>query len=420
MTILSFFTRTTIDEAFIFTMGASVKVSNNPIGFFGTGLKYAIAVTLRLNGEFTIKTQDKRYNFYKREEMLRGSPIEMIYCDVYGAEGVAFTTLRCPMTADYGKTWEPWMVLRELYSNTMDEDGEVIEGEYMLRKPVLTGAGVGYSEVPKEYTLITVDCCEVHAEWNVRNMYFLNKARTPIWKNDQLEVYAGRSTGVFYRGINVTSTFMPSELTYNLIGSCHLSEDRTLDSYLVGRVIINNITTCEDEGVLSTFFSAVCKKNSRENSITYYAHDHGSAEYMTALIEASKTHPDEMPNALFCVAQEHLRDIEPKKMYKEYEPTTEEGIRLRHCIRTLERANMNFNRYEVILSNDVAGMGIINFRHRIIFLNPKYTVQHADWKRATIETLIEEYVHSVDEAADRSRQMQESYNRVIYNLIKED
>jgi len=81
---------------------------------------------------------------------------------------------------------------------------------------------------------------------------------------------------------------------------------------------------------------------------------------------------------------------------------------------------MNFNRYEVILSNDVAGMGIINFRHRIIFLNPKYTVQHADWKRATIETLIEEYVHSVDEAADRSRQMQESYNRVIYNLIKED
>ena len=55
MSKLIFYTPTTLDEAFIFTMGASVKKSNNPIGFFGTGLKYAIAVTLRLGGSIKIE-----------------------------------------------------------------------------------------------------------------------------------------------------------------------------------------------------------------------------------------------------------------------------------------------------------------------------------------------------------------------------
>jgi hypothetical protein len=36
-----------IDAAAIRTFGVSVKEGENPIGFFGTGLKYAIAILLR-------------------------------------------------------------------------------------------------------------------------------------------------------------------------------------------------------------------------------------------------------------------------------------------------------------------------------------------------------------------------------------
>jgi hypothetical protein len=51
----------TLELDFVKLMGVSVKESADPIGFFGTGLKYAMATALRLGGEMTIFTNGQRY-----------------------------------------------------------------------------------------------------------------------------------------------------------------------------------------------------------------------------------------------------------------------------------------------------------------------------------------------------------------------
>lgn len=45
-----------IDLLSIASFGVSVKEGENPIGFFGTGLKYAIAVLLRTGHRITVMT----------------------------------------------------------------------------------------------------------------------------------------------------------------------------------------------------------------------------------------------------------------------------------------------------------------------------------------------------------------------------
>jgi len=43
-----------LDLRLMATFGCSVKETNNPIGFFGTGLKYALAVLLRTGHKVTV------------------------------------------------------------------------------------------------------------------------------------------------------------------------------------------------------------------------------------------------------------------------------------------------------------------------------------------------------------------------------
>lgn len=55
------------------TFGLSAKPgSTNPIGKFGTGLKNAVAIILRLGGKVRLFRGLEEYEFYTREEEFRG------------------------------------------------------------------------------------------------------------------------------------------------------------------------------------------------------------------------------------------------------------------------------------------------------------------------------------------------------------
>src|SRR4051812_38184717 len=80
-------------------MGVSVKESSDPIGFFGTGLKYAMATALRLGGEMTIFTDGQRYDVRGRKMTLRDKEFTQV---MLNDEPLGFTT-------ELGKQWEAWM-----------------------------------------------------------------------------------------------------------------------------------------------------------------------------------------------------------------------------------------------------------------------------------------------------------------------
>lgn len=95
-------------------LGASTKRNQTgKIGFFGTGLKYAIAVMLRDEIEFKIFIGEKEVKIGTRSTDFAGNKVGVI--TVNGE--------KTSMTIDAGIDWEPWFAIREIYSNALDEGG---------------------------------------------------------------------------------------------------------------------------------------------------------------------------------------------------------------------------------------------------------------------------------------------------------
>ena len=68
----SFYNKSELPLECINTFGVSVKDNEHPIGYFGTGLKYAIAVLLRNGCTIDIFINDKPNKFEARKDTIRG------------------------------------------------------------------------------------------------------------------------------------------------------------------------------------------------------------------------------------------------------------------------------------------------------------------------------------------------------------
>ena len=184
------------------TFGISVKEHSNPIGFFGTGLKYAIAVILRHGCEIQIQSGEELFKFSSKQISFRGSPISL----------VTMNDQELGFTLDLGKTWDLWMAYRELWCNCRDEHGEVEE----VAGPIDPNS-----------TTITVSGGEFDLVHEARDSFILNSA--PISEIAGVEVHLGKSKSIFYRGIKIMEVpdGLLSLYTYNITAPLTLTEDRT-------------------------------------------------------------------------------------------------------------------------------------------------------------------------------------------------
>ncbi len=189
-----------IDLDTVRLMGVNVKVGGNPIGHFGTGLKYAIATLLRTNHIVQLKAGRIAYDFSIRTKIIRGKPFGVIFMN---DEQLGFTE-------ELGKDWEVWQAYRELHSNCLDEDG-VISDKPMSADTVIKVMGEPIEEV-----------------YHQRHTIFLTGQ--PTWVTDGLEVFRGSSKYMFYRGVRVLELPKSSRFTYNITVPMMLTEDRTLKS----------------------------------------------------------------------------------------------------------------------------------------------------------------------------------------------
>lgn len=406
---LTFYTPTTLDEAFIFTMGASVKKTNNPIGFFGTGLKYAIAVTLRLGGRIKIMTNEKLFKFYSRVEKLRDEDMNMVYCDIHYSDGRISTAVRCPMTTDYGKTWEPWMVMRELYSNTMDENGQI-----------WSETEKGEATLNQEYTLITVEHPAIYDAWLTRDKYIINAARTPLWKDDAVEIYQGAASALFYRGINVCQPVMAA-FTYNLtamVGA--LREDRTYEETNIRSMVLNRLVKCKDRHILSTFFRAACIPETFESRFHFAHYDlwEVTDEYADEAIKGMKEGIATAPASLKMIAFKYMREREKEGFYKQSSLTKDQEERHNICAGLLEKLGYRLSDYKIYYTYDMPDEqhGAAFPATSTIVLNIKTTLEHTNWQKQTCVTLIEEVQHLKYNAPDFTQMMQDGYNESIYQI----
>lgn len=226
----------TLEMSLVKLLGVSVKESNDPIGFFGTGLKYAMATALRLGGEMTIHTGGERYDVRGRTVTLRDKEFTQVYLN---DEPLGFTT-------ELGKQWEAWMVVRELYSNALDEQGETT---VQHRDPVgLEGK-----------TAITLHGESFLSVWENRQRYFLSAEERCHHRSAFVDAYdsLGHNHAVFYRGIKIHDTQLPTLHRYNLIDKVTLTEDRTLRyQFHLSEAVEKSIISSDDPAFIAKALTA--------------------------------------------------------------------------------------------------------------------------------------------------------------------
>lgn len=183
------------------TMGVSVKESDNAIGKFGTGLKYAIAGVLRLGGRIRITIEGQPYLFTAKPTEIRGKAFSVVHCN----------DVPCGFTTDLGKHWEPWQLFRELASNSLDE-----------------GGSLGAAAPADAVTVIDVRCPEVEAAGRDEGVFLRDGLPVLLSGAIGATVHETPSRHYYFRGIRAGSFPCEAPVTVNVTNGS-LSEDRLLD-----------------------------------------------------------------------------------------------------------------------------------------------------------------------------------------------
>jgi hypothetical protein len=215
-----------IDLAAVTTLGVSVKDGDTPIGYFGTGLKFAIATILRGSGTFTLWRGTVAHRFGTEVDNVRGEPFEFVTMD---GQRLGFTT-------QLGRNWKPWMAFRELASNCRDEGGRYFQGED------------GW-QVEPDHTTIVVGGQELLAVWPDRSSILLDTE--PLFANEFVEVHPGNGGFVYYRGVRINEPARQTRFRYNVRTTLELTEDRTAKwEFEVDYAIERGIAAMNDRAML--------------------------------------------------------------------------------------------------------------------------------------------------------------------------
>lgn len=253
-----------IPEEAIVTMGVNAKLGDNPIGQFGTGLKYSIAGILRNGGKVCIWRGKKRMEFGLSDKMIRGK----------GFKIVTLNGKKLGFTDQLGLNWKPWMFYRELYSNCKDEAGSI-------RQIVPTGTSPEELGEAKK-TKIIVEWAELERIHENRNEIVLTT--DPMYTLKGVEVHPMvDSPNLYYKRIRVYDLPKPSKFTYSLTGHEMLTEDRTLMyTWAVPTTIMKAILSCNNKNFLNAVLDREIVEKCFEESFNYsnLEHEKPSPEFL--------------------------------------------------------------------------------------------------------------------------------------------
>lgn len=240
-----------IDLRAVQIMGLNAKETKNPIGQFGTGLKYAIAVLLRSGCKVSIWRGEEEHTFSAEKDTFRGKEFDFVRMD--STDDKVGRSLG--FTLELGKHWEPWMAIRELESNARDEDGRSF-------------ANADYQLAADTTTIVIEGAVAETAYSQLPDIFISTK---PIWANDTTEVHRAenpeQSRWLHYRGVRCQKLEQPSIYRYNLLSAQQLTEDRTFKYSWTGEGELSNLGLCTDEQAIRAIVTA--KKGYLEHDIHF-------------------------------------------------------------------------------------------------------------------------------------------------------
>jgi hypothetical protein len=379
-----------LDTRAITTFGVSAKAKDNAIGYFGTGLKYAIAILLREGCEIEIYTGDQQILFYSQPGDFRNKEFQFINMTIKsGLE--AETVQELPFTTELGKNWELWQAFRELYCNCLDENGQTF---YAPEKTFSARAG------GESWTTIFVSGLD--RIWKERHQIVLASSPVYYCNSSKVEIHAGRSRYLYFQGIKVHEYSDEMKHTYNFVSGITLTEDRTIsDIWQANQRIAECLSQCSKEELLEDLFHP----GVREHKLDFdYVHKQPSEAFKKALYGAKHREPREINLSAIKLQSK----FEPKKPldYPQIELDEMNREKFNKAVLFLKDMNVDVTEYPITFHealSEEGTMGEADMLHNTI------KITHLAFTMGTkqvVSTLLEEYIHLKHRYNDSSRAMQ--------------
>lgn len=383
--MITFRNKGLVDLRAITTFGVNSKETDNPIGQFGTGFKYAVAVTLRLGGTITVMRGLERYVFTARQEKIRNDEFGLVYMN---DTPLGFTT-------HLGHHWEPWQAFRELYCNMLDEKGEAVDTELPAQE---------------DTTSVYLDGAMFTQVWADRHTLVLPPKMKPIHADDRLQIYNGPSQYLYYRGVRVATLEKPAKHIFNVLQKLELTEDRTIASLWSAKAAIaNRITRIENKSVLrGLLFAGI---GTFENELEYGSWMDSNSAF-TDVIHKGRANADLNAQALAYYRIKNPAVILPKRVTN---VQRQEKRDLVTAVQLCAVLGYDVKDYPVVISDELPEgvLGCVFPTHSDkIFLSRRVFTQGAVMVAGT---LLEEYLHLKYALPDTSRQLQ---NHLLDALVR--
>jgi hypothetical protein len=254
----------------IFGVTAKPK-SDNPIGYFGTGLKYAVAVCLRNGWAFTVYTGGEKYEFTTHQMDFRGKAdmaITMVRTNKFLTKKIDL-----PFTFELGRNWQAWQAFREVYANTLDENGKAFTYDMSQHDVSDQFYGEAAYLADREHSYIVVTGKAFVEEFLNKDKTFLPDAwRQQVEPGMTVQVFKRPSKHIYWRGMRVMD--LPEDkhcmYTWNILSPIELTEDRTAKhAFMVRNAIEKFVVKSTDTDMIGSIVSPVEKSFERELNFEY-------------------------------------------------------------------------------------------------------------------------------------------------------
>jgi hypothetical protein len=372
-----------IDIRAISTFGCSVKKEGS-IGFFGTGLKYAISILLREGCAIDIYAGGSRFAFTKKPVEVTGQPFDVVCMN---DKELGFTT-------DLGKTWLVWQAFRELYCNCTDEGGEITKDN-------------DFSCGPDE-TVITVQGAVFEDIFDNLEKYILKAL--PDLVTESCDIHLRSADSCYYRGVHVKDKFH-SVYTYNIKDKIDLTEDRTAKyDFQLGRAVAKAITSLDDEQVIEQLVCA--PEYTIEGQLEYDIFKEPSAAYLKVCERLVSTQCKKANKKAIAHAKKYA-DL--KEDLRLFEPDPLQWSMVRKAQELLMITGYSVAKYEMVFVESL-GQGVLAQAK-----NGKMYITRRCFEKGTklvAHALLEEFFHNEHGFEDETREFQTFLFDNILTLIE--
>ena len=394
-------------------MGATTK-DNTKIGYFGSGIKYALATALRMEIPIKIFSGEREVKTSLRTTKMRDHKFKII----------CINGTPTSITTQMGRDWKPWYIFREFYCNAIDEGGEGLE---------IAQTPMGIKDKTRIYIGLTDEIKEIFTQ---QDKYFSAK-RLPILDIANCKIFnrVDDEMVVYRKGVRV---FDKGKSIYDYdFQSLSIDESREASDFNVKWEIINfwknhatqemiallvNNKDCLEFNLNWDFWGSI-ESNAwleflKDKVIIPYEHSGYFAddlsEYHVTLphklcIELHKVFGDKLTIRGMMNRNTKIAEVPMKERNKILLQNAIDFLKQSYYFSDIDTA---FPIKTAILENNILGQ----FDNNIIYLSSDLFIEG---KKAVVSTLVEEYIHAKTKASDRTRAMQNKLIEIVISSIEE-